>query len=346
MALQYNPPDDPGEVNRDEYKYFSDFISETQPEIEDNPAHEMVNLLMEALGVAGVIVTKHYDLDELRVNCGKILIRIFKFCKQAKSLPDLDELKPCLPMDPRSGANSQDLQKETSSLVTSARALATRFEKSGYNPWDHDIYHSCMQSDIYVIGQSLLGISRMCDMHELMSYAIQTQCNNAVFRQKARHIDIVPFMKYEYESHSVYPWKYYWSPYRYNMISFISETNKITLGVGYYLHEIVEQVISTITKRINEDKQSEVEVINELSHIFELEPEKFDIRDRRSLQYPLMNLLYVDTYHTLWIEKYPYKFRVAPDTLSKIYTQPISPLKPRAHTWKKEKPYARRAKSE
>ena len=57
MALLYNPPDDQGEVNRDEYKYFSDFISETQPEIEDNPAHEMVNLLMEALGVAGVIVT-------------------------------------------------------------------------------------------------------------------------------------------------------------------------------------------------------------------------------------------------------------------------------------------------
>jgi hypothetical protein len=96
MALQYHPPDDQEEVNRDEYKYFSDFISETQPEIEDNPAHEMVNLLMEALGVAGVIVTKHYDLDELRVNCGKILIRIFKFCKQAKSLPDLDELKPSM----------------------------------------------------------------------------------------------------------------------------------------------------------------------------------------------------------------------------------------------------------
>ena len=159
--------------------------------------------------------------------------------------------------------NNQGLQKETSSLVTSARALATRFEKSGQDPWDHNIYHSCIQGDIYVISQSLLGISRMCDMHELMSYAIQTQSNAAVFRQKTRHIDIVPFMKYEYESHNVYPWKYCWSPYRYNMISFISETNKITLGVGFYLHEIVEQIISTITKKINDDKQSEAEVINQ-----------------------------------------------------------------------------------
>ena len=67
------------------------------------------------------------------------------------------------------------------------------------------------------------------------------------------------------------------------MIRFLSEHKQVTVGKYYRLEDIVNTFTEAVMHRIYEKLDREEDVVNEISHLIQLEPWAFNIRDPRSL---------------------------------------------------------------
>ena len=102
------------------------------------------------------------------------------------------------------------------------------------------------------------------------------------------------------------------------MIRFLSEHKQVTVGKYYRLEDIVNTFTEAVMHRIYEKLDRKEDVINEISHLIQMEPWAFNIRDPRSLQYPLLKMVRTRTFQSIWLEKYPEK-TISKETEEKIY---------------------------
>ena len=105
-----------------------------------------------------------------------------------------------------------------------------------------------------------------------------------------------------YQNNPIYPWKYYWNPISTDIIEFMSP--HIKLGESYSMSEILQQFNEVIKENIYGKNQDEDKIKTEVSKLFQLEEKDFNLRDLRSLQYPLLSHLYTLPYEDIWNEKY------------------------------------------
>jgi hypothetical protein len=180
-----------------------------------------------------------------------------------------------------------------------------------------------LQYALYEFSDTVLEAANVADMHDLMSLAIQGHFNGRILSQRLLHIHHLPSRKQEYEENTIVPWKYYWMHWNdaktKELMDFLCTCQEIRLGKSFYLPEIVNFVCEAVLHKIYYHNEEEDDIIRFISTTLEIKPENFNIRNPRSLQYPLMKYLTAENFNRTWEEKYPDKPKVDNQTLITIY---------------------------
>jgi len=113
------------------------------------------------------------------------------------------------------------------------------------------------------------------------------------------------------ERYQNYGWKYFWNPRSSKILALINNITEssIRIGVEYDLEDLSNILRTSILTQIysNTPEVNEQDLINKLSILFQLQSEEIDIRDRRTLLWPILQNTYCLSFEEIYNSKYPVK---------------------------------------
>jgi len=281
-----------GKDKEREYKYFLVFVKKTNPLCSPDDLLNLLQIQSNIMELVEIIMDKRLDIDHIRLKCGDILTMLFQFCQTAMYLGPVK--------------TSESLKKETLRSRDAVIKLM-KFGKTIIQKYSMTkIIGICRESieelnyQIQELTELLWNISELESIHDLMSYKIQAYSHNHIFTEKHHSILSKPYMKDEFESKSVFPWKYYWHPNSKKLLNYMGDCTKTKLGVAFTLNEIVDHFYEQMLHKIYDHEELEANVSLEVGALFQLQQEDFCLRDKRSLQWPLLQHVYTLRFEELW----------------------------------------------
>jgi hypothetical protein len=176
-----------------------------------------------------------------------------------------------------------------------------------------------LQREIYNLGDKILGITGLSNIHKLMSIAIEMHCNEEIMYQRLQHIMKNPEHKNTYEMESIYPWKYYWNPDNIELMKFLSGCTEVTLGKAYTLSDMITMIMRVITHKIYDHKENMDVIINDLASYLDTDKENISLINGIRYQYPLTGSIIPATFEEAWIEKYPHEVKLTEEKYLEVY---------------------------
>jgi hypothetical protein len=305
----------------DEYQYFHVFTEKTEdltarkkycPWDSSLTLEDCCALMTSTLELADITLSRSHDIDGIRGKAAEILICLSLYCQRH------EKLKYILPTDPLAAPAQNTIQDMAAHLTKLCTSLTDYEMPTCYYPHIENPDEEA-QSTIYKFAAELLGISGLNDIHELMSLAIQLKCDDTIFKQRLKHIHRLDYNKKRYESLSIYPWKYYWIPKAREVLTLMAGCTQVTLGKSYYFSEMVQMFCDVFLHKIYEHGENDEEILKLVSHVLDFEPEYIDLKNPRTLQYPLMKFVTPATFDETWLEKYPRELQLTRKLRKELY---------------------------
>ena len=196
----------------------------------------------------------------------------------------------------------RNIRLHAAELINSIEKMSLAYDKTVLHSHSQLVWRD-FQTQVYNVTHSIWEMSDFNNIHELLSLKIQNTCHGRIMIRKQHLIMKNSYMKMAYLNNPIYPWKYYWNPISIDMIEFMS--SHIKLGEPYSMSEILNQFNEVIKENIyGKNHKEEDKIKTQVSKLFQLEEKEFNLRDLRSLQYPLLSHLYTLPYDDIWNEKY------------------------------------------
>lgn len=279
-----------------EYKYFNVFIAKTHQLYSSEDGLNLLQLESLIMDLSELILDKPLAQDSIRLKCSDLISVIFSFCQ---SINILQPIKPSTEMIPRKIKSREAVVR----LMASGKKLAYKYAMTKFLDNKQNIWLD-FKITFQDITELLWNICDMKSIHDLLSYKIQTYCHYHIIIGKIHTILAKPHLSDEFENKSIFPWKYFWHPASKKLLNYMGECIKAPLGVEFSLDEIIDHFYDQMIHKIEDHEESEDSVLAEIKDLFQLEPEEFCLRDRRSLQWPLLQHIYSLPFEDIWNSKY------------------------------------------
>jgi hypothetical protein len=300
----------------DEYAYFKIFALYAETYFTLDPETDLNYLMKSTQELGEIMLMRKHDQDGLRFKSGEVIMNIFRYCSHDKIL------KPCRPCNFFKTPEVNNNINHVAKILCLASNIIHEHTLKECTP-NYYMHKENLQYALYEFSDTVLEAANVADMHDLMSLAIQGHYNSRILSQRLLHIHHLPSRKQEYEENTIVPWKYYWMHWNdaktKELMDFLCTCQEIRLGKSFYLPEIVNFVCEAVLHKIYYHNEEEDDIIRFISKTLEIKPEHFNIRNPRSLQYPLMKYLKAENFNRTWEEKYPDKPKVDNQTLITIY---------------------------
>jgi len=307
-----------GEVMSDEYQYFHTFVEKSNQKCSHEDSLNFIQMqsytfeLLEKLTEEGNGY-ESLDKDYIAFHCSHIMALLFGICH------DIKTIIPCLPsiQIPYRFPSEMNIAQLCRKLVTISKDLNTYFAKSSICAYDRT-YDLWFQEAIYDYGTLIWKISGTQDMHDLMTLKIQIYCHYHIMSEKYHAQLAKPFMQNEYRSKSIMGWKYFWNPKSTALLDLLALDGHHVMryGVAYSLDDATFRIQIAILRKIYSGQMSEDELVHSLCRIFQLRNKELNIRDRRTLIWPILQHLYCMPFEDLWNGKHGSKSRSESRSLS------------------------------
>jgi len=273
-----------------EYKYFRVFAKQACLAYGVEVVVHMLQLHTHALDVVDTLLDKGHDTDTVQSKCGDLVGLMYGITIH------MNNIDPTPPCDAPSTEHWTHREKALH-LIATVKKFALTVMKIRYNGMFHLLpeLEGLAQDIVYVAW----SISKLSTLHELMSCKIQSHCHYHLIMDKQHTIQSKPYLKFHYENYPIYPWKYNFQAGSKSLIEFIGECHSISLEQLYSLDEVTTILQNQIFHKIHEHNLEEEFVIETLEHIFQIERSNFNIRDKRSLQWPILLHLYIPSFETI-----------------------------------------------
>lgn len=279
-----------------EYEYFVVFVTNTKPLCSNDDSLNMLQIQNMIMEIVETILNKPLATDLIRIKCADLVAVLFHFCHTAHVItvtqPSVDQTKYRI-----------TIKEAAVKLLTIGQILAQQYAKTRLVGHDQEIWH-ILETQMNYLSELLWNIASMSDLHELLSFKIQIYSHSHIIMDKMHAILNKPHMEEEFETKSIYPWKYYWHPKSKKLLNYLGQCKSVPLGVSYSLNEILKFVNSDMIHKIYDHETPETDVVNEMASIFQLSGTDFCLRDLRSLQWPLLQHLYTLKFEDLWNSKH------------------------------------------
>jgi len=285
-----------GKYDDDEYKYFKIFIRHTMPSYMA-PTHDIIKVQSHVLKLIEIVLKTENDKDEISCKLANVLASIFSYTQH------MNDIEPCQSSSLLNNKlhKFRNIRLHAAELINSIEKMSLAYDKTVLHSHSQLIWRD-FQTQVYNVTHSIWEMSDFNDIHDLLSLKIQNTCHGRIMIRKQHLIMNNSYMKMAYQNNPIYPWKYYWNPISTDIIEFMSP--HIKLGESYSMSEILQQFNEVIKENIYGKNQDEDKIKTEVSKLFQLEEKDFNLRDLRSLQYPLLSHLYTLPYEDIWNEKY------------------------------------------
>jgi len=295
-----------GESMNDEYQYFHTFVEKSNQKCSHDENLNFIQLqaytfeLLEKLTEEGNGYD-NVDQDCVTFHCSHIMALLFGICQ------DIKTVIPCLPSIRLQYRFPEDMNMTQlcRKLFTVSKDLATFYAKSSICAYDRS-YDLWLQEAIYDYGALIWKISETDSIHDLMSLKIQLYSHYHVLTEKYHAQLKKPFMLNEYRSKSIIGWKYFWNPKSTALLELLALDGHQVMryGVAYSLDDATFRVQIAILRKLYYGHKSETDLVHELCNIFQFRSKEINIRDRRTLLWPVLQHLYCLPFEDLWNEKH------------------------------------------
>jgi len=295
-----------GESMNDEYQYFHTFVEKSNQKCSHDENLNFIQLqtytfeLLEKLTEEGNGYD-NVDQDCVTFHCSHIMALLFGICQ------DIKTVIPCLPSIRLQYRFPEDMNMTQlcRKLFTVSKDLATYYAKSSICAYDRT-YDLWFQEAIYDYGTLIWKISGTDNIHDLMSLKIQLYSHYHVISEKYHAQMRKPFMLNEYRSKSIIGWKYFWNPKSTTLLDLLALDGHHVMryGVAYSLDDATFRIQIAILRKLYYGKMSEHDLVHSLCNIFQLRNKEINIRDRRTLLWPVLQHLYCLPFEDLWNEKH------------------------------------------
>lgn len=296
-------------VARDQaFNYYFNFLFEKHHILEGC----VLELLTTSLSMADVCFIKSSDRDALQVKAGECTEQVFLLLHDHENWLINSKMRA-------DHTEQEDIPNYGSIFVTAARNIADNY--SCYQKKHGNVNETLVQliGDLEQYLMCLMKISRCEDLHDLLIMSIEGDMHKKMLEDRDKHIKVNPLMSIDYTRFNIYPYQYYWSPYSSCFIAWMGQCSPITIGASYSLNEIVTMVQKVIQHKLEKHSIRETTINNELSHFFHLGKHQFNIHDKRTLIYPLLKMLYPESFYTTWSRKFIYMPRISLEQFHRIY---------------------------
>ncbi len=279
-----------------EYNYFVVFATKTNQLCSAADSLNILQIESTIMELAEIIITKPFAIDSIRIKCAELIGILFHFCHVIKTI---SPAKPSMYMK----RIVLDEQEAVTRLLNLGRNLAYKYANTKILGSSKELWTNIEQI-MHDLSEILWNIASMIDIHELLSFKIQISCNQHIVMEKMHAILSKPHMEKEFESKSIFPWNYYWHPGSKHLLAYIGDCSKTPLGIAFSLHDIVDHFYSQMMHKIYDHEEQETEILAEIGSLFQLDQGDFCLRDKRSLQWPLLQHIYTLKFEDIWNEKY------------------------------------------
>jgi hypothetical protein len=281
-----------------EYTYFKNFIFYTYGQRGESLESKLLVLQTNVLEFLDLLLSERVDKDGKLIKSSDIIGQLYNVCLD-KGNVNIESF-----IQTRRHNSSDEI---LGGLLATAmkNVVAALCDKAKFNETESTL---TLQNSFYSIIQILCEINTR-SIHELMCIKIEFYCHFHVIIDRFETILRDQHLEQIYRRSTMYPWKYTWRTDNMKLMTYMNKCYPHEIGRAMYLNDIVAQVQMRVWHDLYAHKHNEEEVAQVLAQVFNIDRKTINVRDIRTLFWPIVRNLKSPTFEEIWNEKYGLIYR-------------------------------------
>ena len=301
--------------NIDEFKYFIDYVNSRTRKTQHNTTMRFLTLNNTIYKLLEIILERIHDIDARNSAAADVIFDTVAFALSAK-----------VPINMEDGRGIENRREDTviyaSELCRAAKNFSSAYKNFTENSWDHFVIDE-MIFEVQEIIDTCNTLAQVENLHQLLSINIEKRGEDKLLQERKWHIERLPFMQLEMESNSVQPLLYHLPHHADKQLTTLIRNAGIsTLNIYLELSDVVNKVYDYATTLMTKENMTPEAVKMLLTATLGYHTQHLNMKDKRSLIWPLSRCLAQEPYATMWNKKFPTKNFLQYD--KKLWATPIS----------------------